>query len=461
MIEHIHFIGIGGTGLSAIARVLLDCGIRVSGSDQHYGTLAQAVDTAGAQVFVGHNAEHVRGADQVVRSSAILDSNVEVQAAENLGIPVLKRADFLGNMMDNRQGIAIAGSHGKTTTTAMLAWVLSELEQDPTFIVGGDVINLNTNAKAGSGTIFLIEADEYDHMFLGLRPKIAVVTNVEHDHPDIFPTPELFQGAFHDFVHTLPLDGVLIVCGDDQGALDLQPKAVDDGYRVLTYGLNSVNFDYFARNVTLNSYGGYNFDVISGGTYLCTCKLQVAGKFNVSNALAAIAVIDQLKLPVDPAANAMEEFSGVGRRFQIVGIAKGVTVIDDYGHHPTEIRATLAAARARFQNCTIWAVWQPHTTSRTQLLFDEFAQSFDDANHIIVTGIYQSREVADPNFSASQVVDAMKNRDAHFIYDLQDAAAFLIDQVNDGDVMIVFSAGDATQISAQVLKTLSVLKEEL
>lgn len=459
MTQHIHFIGIGGTGLSAIARVLLGSGFSVSGSDQHYSSLAQAVDEAGAQVFVGHRAENVRGADQVIRSSAIPDSNVEVQAAMNAGIPVLKRADFLGKLMQGRQGVAVAGSHGKTSTTAMLAWVLTALNQDPTFIVGGIVNNLNTNANAGSGSVFLIEADEYDHMFLGLRPQIAVVTNVEHDHPDIFPTLEVFQKAFHDFVRTLPSDGLLLVCGDDPGAADLLPSALDDGYRALSYGLSADSYDYIARDVKINSHGGYSFDMISGSECLCSCSLQVPGKFNVSNALATLAVVDQLNMPVDHAAQALAAFTGVGRRFQILGKANGVTIIDDYGHHPTEIRATLAAARARYPKSTIWSVWQPHTYSRTQMFFDDFAVSFADADHVIVTAIFRSREPADPNFSASRVVDAMQHADAHYVADLSDAAAFLIDRVTYGDVAIVFSAGDANQVSVQVLDTLSAVKE--
>jgi len=432
--KHIHFIGIGGTGLSAIALVLLDSGYKVSGSDQQYESLAQAVDAAGAQVFVGHRAEHVRGADQVIRSSAIPDSNVEVKAALHAGIPVLKRADFLGQLMDGRLGIAVAGSHGKTSTTAMLAWVLTALKQDPTFIVGGNVNNLETNASAGRGPVFLIEADEYDYMFLGLRPKIAIVTNVEHDHPDIFPTPEAFHQAFHDFVRTLPSDGVLLACGDDPGAADLLPGAAVDGYRTISYGINATNYDYAARKLVANAQGGFSFDVDA-------------------------AVADQLGLPVDQAAQTLADFVGAGRRFQVLGEASGVTVIDDYGHHPTEIRATLAAARARYPERPIWAVWQPHTYSRTQMLFQDFAAAFGDADHVIVTAIFRSREPADPNFSAKQVVDVMHYVDAHYIADLSDAASFLLDRITSGEVIIVFSAGDATQISAQVFSTLSTTKE--
>ncbi|MEN8174029.1 MAG: UDP-N-acetylmuramate--L-alanine ligase, partial [Chloroflexota bacterium] len=409
--------------------------------------------------YVGHRAEHVHGADQVIRSSAIPDTNIEVQAALKADIPVLKRADFLGQLMDGRQGVAVAGSHGKTSTTAMLAWVLTALEQDPTFIVGGNVNNLETNASAGKGSVFLIEADEYDYMFLGLRPKIAVVTNVEHDHPDIFPTPDIFHQAFHDFVRTLPAGGLLLACGDDPGAADLLPGAADDGYRTFSYGINTVDHDYAAQNLVTNTQGGFTFDLISAGNFISTCSLQVPGKHNVSNAVAVLAVVDQLGLSIVQAAHALATFTGAGRRFQVLGEANGVTVIDDYGHHPTEILATLAAARARYPERPIWAVWQPHTYTRTQLLFDEFAASFNDANHVIVTAIFRSREAADAGFSAKQIVDIMPHDDAHYIADLTDAASFLIGRVTSGDVIIVFSAGDATQISSQLITALSTVEE--
>lgn len=260
---YIHLIGIGGTGLSAIARVLLESGYIVSGSDMTDSPLVKAVRDAGALVFIGHTAKNIAGADMIVRSSAIPDANVEVQQALNTGVPVLKRADFLGQLMKNHQGIAVAGTHGKTTTTAMIAWVLSALEQDPSFIVGGFVNNLGTNARSGNGSAFVIEADEYDHMFLGLEPQIAVITNVEHDHPDIYPTPEDFQRAFQDFVDCIIPDGVLLLCGDDPGALDLLPTALVKGLRTLTYGIRFPDAKYKAQNIRPIPGSGYTFDVIA------------------------------------------------------------------------------------------------------------------------------------------------------------------------------------------------------
>ena len=452
---HVHFIGIGGTGLSAIARVLLESGYAVSGSDQEYSPLAQSVEAAGAEVYVGHQASNVNGADLVIRSSAVSDDNPEVQAALDAGIPVLKRADYLGSLMEGRQGVAVAGSHGKTTTTAMLAWVLTALDQDPTFIVGGVVTNLDTNARAGKGLVFVIEADEYDYMFLGLKPQIAVITNVEHDHPDIFPTPEVFRQAFLDFVRVLPPDGVLLACGDDPEASGVMCDAANAGYRAMSYGTESSEYDYFATEMKLNHHGCFDFEVFHAGDHLAQVSLQVPGDHNVKNALAALAVIDQLELPLKDAALALGEFLGADRRFQILGEAAGVTLIDDYAHHPTEIRATLAAAKARYANRRIWAVWQPHTYTRTKTLFDEFVTAFDNADCVLVTEVYRSREVFDPDFSADQVVQAMDHPNAHFSGSLADTTTYLLNNLRPGDVMLVLSAGDATQISQDVLASLS------
>ncbi len=452
--QHVHFVGIGGTGLSAIARVLLERGHTVSGSDQEYSPLAQAVEAAGAEVFVGHQASNVNGADLVIRSSAVPEDNPEVQAALAAGVPVLKRDEYLGSLMEGQVGIAVAGSHGKTTTTAMLAWVLSALDQDPSFIVGGVVSNLGINAHAGKGDAFVIEADEYDYMFLGLKPQIAVITNVEHDHPDMFPTAEVFQQAFLDFVRVLPPDGVLVACGDDPGASDIMAEAIDLGCRVVSYGCGSTSFDYYAAKLSLNDLGCFDFDVFRAGEHLTQVSLQVPGDHNVSNALATLAVIDQLALPVKDAAGALGEFLGVGRRFQVLGEAAGVTLIDDYAHHPTEIKATLAAAKARYPDRLVWAVWQPHTYTRTKTFFDEFATAFGDADVVLATEVYRSREAYDPDFSAEQVVRAMNHPNAHFSGSLGDTTAYLLDNLHPGDVVLMLSAGDATQITQDVLASL-------
>lgn len=455
---HIHLIGIGGSGLSAIARVLLESGDTVSGSDRQLSPLAQSLQADGAKVVVGHRPENVNGADLVIRSSAIPDQNVEVQAARAASIPVLKRVDFIGQLMTDRQGIAVAGTHGKTTTSAMIAWVLSSLDQDPSFIIGGVVANLGTNAHAGRGNAFVIEADEYDRMFLGIYPHIAVVTNVEHDHPDCYPTSEDYFQAFQEFVDTLIPGGVLLVCGEDAGAMRLLREAGEVQHRQFSYGLvgspDKPFYDYSALNTRLNKQGGFDFDVYRGAFCLGHVSLKVPGQHNVLNSLAAFVVADLLNLPGYDTSQALGEYQGTGRRFEILGTVNDITVIDDYAHHPTEIRATLAAARNRYPGREVWTVFQPHTYSRTLTLFDDYVNAFEDADHVLVTEIYAVREPAVAGFSAQQIAAAMSHPDVHFVPDLTRATAFLLGRLSPGDVLLVLSAGDADQISAQVLDAL-------
>lgn len=459
--KHVHLIGIGGTGLSAIARVLLERGMVVSGSDRQPSAIIEALRAAGARVSIGHQAGNIRGADVVVRSSAVPDGNVEVQAALQAGIPVLKRAEFLERILEGYQVIAIAGTHGKTTTTAMVSWMLTEMGQAPSFIIGGISRDLGTNARSGQGPHFVIEADEYDHMFLGLRPGIAVVTNIEHDHPDCYPTPEDFYQAFREFVARLAPQGVLLACSDDPGARRLLEEARTRGYSVRSYGVNhwlGLNGpDYAARQVAPNQRGGFSFEMVRLGASSpgVRVELQVPGRHNVGNALAALAVVDCLALPLEQAAQALARYSGAGRRFEVRGEARGVTVIDDYAHHPSEIRATLAAARARYPDQHIWAVWQPHTYSRTRALLNDFIASFADADQVIVTDIYAAREVSPANgFSSRQVVEAMKHPQAHYLPSLTQAADYLLDRVQPQAVVLVLSAGDADQISGLLLQKL-------
>ena len=454
----VHFIGIGGSGLSAIARLLLESGDTVTGSDRVLSPFAADLQKIGATVYIGHHPRHITGADWVVRSSAIPDDNPEVVAALAAKIPVYKRADFLGKLMVDKIGIAVAGTHGKTTTSAMIAWVLTELKRNPSFIVGSVMSNLGVNARAGKGKVFVIEADEYDRMFRGLKPRIAIVTNLEHDHPDCYPTIEDMFSAFEAFVDLLPADGTLIVCADDSGAASLIARARKAGVAVVGYALqsdmtiNSPNWMQ-ARELKPNALGGFSFEVasnLSGGLTSIKVDLQVPGEHNVRNALAALAVVELLGLSMQKAANALAKFSGTGRRFEIRGEVKDVTVIDDYAHHPTEIVATLAAARARYPERRIWAVWQPHTYSRTQTLFTEFSRAFKDADEVIVSEVYASRE---PNqeFTSAEVVSAMPHVSARYIATLNEISDYILEKLQPGDVLLVLSAGDADQISADVL----------
>ncbi|MCJ7700574.1 MAG: UDP-N-acetylmuramate--L-alanine ligase [Anaerolineales bacterium] len=456
MIEHVHVIGMGGTGLSAIAKVLLESGYRVSGSDRQYSPLAQSVEAAGAQFYLGHRSENIAGADIVVRSSAVPDDNVEVQAAISQGIAVLKRADFLGRLLAGKEGIAVAGTHGKTTTTAMIAWMLIELGLDPTFIVGGTITGLETNARAGKGQYFVIEADEYDRMFLGLNPKIAVVTNVEHDHPDCYPTPEDFYSAFRDFVARLVPGGSLLACGDHADTAQVLSVAKQNQNPTFTYGISHLQNQYLAEEIRSNpEQGGYQFTLNRDGEKTISLTLQVPGLHNVQNAVAALAVLDLLGLPLPESARALESFRGTGRRFEKVGEAQGVTVISDYAHHPTEIQATLSAARSRYPAREIWAVWQPHTYLRTKLMMKSFADSFQDADHLLVTEVYPARESIDPDFSSKQSVDAIHDPRASYVTSLGEAVDYLSAHLRSGDVLIVMSAGDADQVCTQVLTKLS------
>jgi len=459
---HVHFIGIGESGLSAIARLLLESGYTVSGSDRALTPLAEEVRKVGATVYVGHHPRNLKGADWVVRSSAIMEDNPEVKGATLAGIPVYKRADFLGRLMEDKTGIAIAGTHGKTTTTAMTAWVLSELGRDPSFIIGGVANNLGVNAHAGKGKTFVIEADEYDNMFLGLKPQIALVTSIEHDHPDFFPTLESRYLAFEKFANLLPADGTLIVCAEDPGACALIPHVRRNGRNIISYGLQSdmtINTPYWvqARDVKSNERGGFDFvattNLASKTSASVQVSLQVPGQHNIRNALAVLAVTGVLGLSRKKAAQALGEFTGTGRRFELRGEVNGISIFDDYAHHPTEIRATLSGARARFPGARIWAVWQPHTYSRTKTLFLDFARAFKDADEVIVTEVYAAREPKE-DFTSAEIVSAMPHLSARYIKTLAEVTDHLLKQLQPGDIVLVLSAGDADQISTDVVKGL-------
>jgi UDP-N-acetylmuramate--alanine ligase len=457
---HVHLIGIGGSGLSAIARLLIERGDFVSGSDLEFSSFAQEIEEFGAEVSIGHRAENVLGADLVIRSSAIPEDNVEIRAATKAGIPIYKRSDYLGELMADKMGIAIAGTHGKTTTTAMISWMLTALDQDPSYIIGGVAKNLGQNAHAGDGDAFVIEADEYDYMFLGLQPQIAVVTNIEHDHPDCFPTKKDFFQAFVDFTSQIKQQGTLIACLDDFGAAKLVDMTVDFGFNRYSYGLESPkvqdSLDYSVDNLALTGDGYYGFDAFFQGEQLAEISLTIPGLHNARNALAAVAVVHQLGLPTSDAAGALADFQGTQRRFEVRGEFSGIAVIDDYAHHPTEIKATLAAARNRYPGRNVWAVWQPHTYSRTSEFVDDFLTAFQDADHVLVTEIYASREISNQNVSSSQFVQSMEHQDVHFLASNNQVTDYLIRNLKRGDVLMVLSAGDANQISDEVIDLLSV-----
>jgi UDP-N-acetylmuramate--alanine ligase len=448
----IHLVGIGGSGLSAIAQVLLESGDDVSGSDEVLSPFAQALAAHGARIYQGHVAEQLDGAELVIVSAAIPEGNPEVAAALARGVPVLKRAEFLGRLMTGRQGIAVAGTHGKTTTTGLVALLLDRAGLDPTFIVGGLLVDFDTNARAGQGP-FVVEADEYDRMFLGLKPTVAVVTNVEHDHPDCYPTLADMQEAFRAFVNLLPDDGLLVGCGQDAFARSLVEARRAAGRPALSYGLRRDD-DYRADSLQPNGAGGFDFLLVKDGRTLGLVRNRLPGEHNVLNSLAALAVADHLGVSFNDARNGLADYRGAGRRFEVMGEAGGVTWVDDYAHHPTEIRATLAAARRRFAAHPLWVMFQPHTFSRTRTLLADFAEAFADAEHVVIVDIYRSREAPDPGISAADIVRRMHHPDAVYIPALADAAAHLAERLRAGDVLLTLGAGDGNQVGRRVLEIL-------
>ncbi len=459
-----HFVGIGGIGLSAIARVLLEEGHRVSGSDLKLSSITAALADLGATIYQGHQAANVDDADLVVVSSAIPADNPEAVAAREKGIPVVKRGWVLGHMMEGRFGIAVAGSHGKTTITAMIALLLTEAGLDPTFIVGGVLENLGTNAKAGRGEHFVIEADEYDHTFLGLKPRIAVVTNIEMDHPDCYRELDDLLEAFREFVALVPAGGCVIGCGDEErvrgvlageqgsgGAGERGSRgAREQGAELITYGLGE-RVDWRAVDIRSNKLGGHDFVALHDGYAVGEFGLHIPGLHNVQNVLAALAVAHRLGLNLAGVGETLRGYRGVQRRFEVKGQVNGIVVIDDYAHHPTQIRTTLRAARERYAGRAIWAVFQPHTYSRTKALLGDFAESFADADHVIVTDIYAAREFDDLGVSAADIVARMKHPDVHYIPDLDKAADHLLNHLKPGDVLITLGAGDGYKVGENVL----------
>jgi UDP-N-acetylmuramate--alanine ligase len=454
--QHIHIVGVGGFGMSPIARVLLQQGYKISGSDLRENDFTRELAAAGATIYQGQRAENIAGADLVVATSAATTENPEIAAAVAQNIPVLRRRDMLGELMVGQIGIAVAGTHGKTTTTSLMIHTLSSAGRDPSYIVGGVMQNTGTNAAVGQGGMFVIEADEYDHMFLGLRPQIEIITNIEHDHPDCFPTLRHVTDAFDQFVERLPDDGLLITCADDPIAWEVGEKRRAAGHPVILYGLKQ-SADWSAVDLTPDAHGGISFTVQHGAYTAGPIHLNLAGQHNVLNALAVIAAADHLGVTMEQIAAAFTSFLGTGRRSEDMGRANDVTVINDYAHHPTAIRVTLAAHRDRPGVRDVWAVWQPHTYGRMRTLADDFAQAFSAADHVLVTDVYSVREKVEPGLDAAGMVDMIRatgHPDAVYSGSLDATAQMLIERVQPGDLVLLLSAGDAPRIGTQVLEAL-------
>jgi len=449
--SHIHLVGIGGIGLSAIARVLLQRGYVVSGSDMRLSPITRDLVTLGATVHQGHSEDNLGDAEAIIISSAIRDNNPELVAAKNRRIPLFKRGEALAWLMEGRYGIAVAGTHGKTTVSAMVSLILRRANLDPTIIVGGIIPELGTNAMQGQGEYFVVEADEYDRTFLHLTPRAAIVTSIEMDHPDCYANLEDMSKAFKQFLAAIPADGLVMACGDDHQV----KRAIEDlgTTRSITYGLGP-DVDWRAVDLQQNALGGTDFRVVAGDEQKGWFQLSIPGHYNVSNALAAIGIASHLGLEPGGARDTLRLFQGVGRRFEVKGERGGITVVDDYAHHPSEIKATLAGARRRYNSRRIWVVFQPHTYSRTKALLADFASAFGDADRVIVTSIYAAREHDTLGLESGDLVKMMDHPGAVHIADLTEATARLASQLRPGDVVITMGAGDVWRVGEDLLAIL-------
>jgi UDP-N-acetylmuramate--alanine ligase len=458
-IQRIHFVGIGGIGMSGIAEVLLNLGYKVSGSDLKASAVTQRLASLGAVTFEGHRAENVAGAEVVVTSSAIARDNPEVAEARRLHIPVIQRAEMLSELMRLKYGIAIAGMHGKTTTTSMVAAVLAGGGLDPTVVVGGRVDAMGSNARLGKSHYLVAEADESDRSFLKLSPIISVVTNIDREHMDCYRDMEDIERTFIEFMDRVPFYGVVVVCNDNDALRQLLPRVQR---RVVTYGRREGS-DFriavdTAAAVETNAAGPHplsRFHVTYGTRDLGEFRLNVPGAHNVLNATASIAVGIGLDLSPDRIRAALESFRGVDRRFQVRGQAAGITVVDDYGHHPTEIRATLAAARQCGYR-RVHVIFQPHRYTRTQALRDEFATAFADADTLFLLDIYPASETPIPGVTTEDLARriAEAGRAVTYIRSFPDAAIAAASVAQPGDMVLTLGAGSVSQLGPQVLEAI-------
>lgn len=453
-VKRIHFIGIGGIGMSGIAEVLCNLGFVVSGSDLKKSKNTERLEAIGMKIFEGHAAENVGDAQVVVYSSAVKPENPEVVIAKQKGIPVIPRAEMLAElMMLKPYAVAISGTHGKTSTTSMVATLLGYAGVDPTTVVGGIVDTLGSNAKLGGSEWFVTEADESDRSFLMLNPTIAVVTNIDKEHMESYKGMEDVVQCFTDFVNKVPFFGSAIICLDDPNVQLIIPNIKR---RRITYGLTA-QADISAHNIRYNNAYGSTFTVWRGAETLGEIALPVPGEHNVYNALAATAVALELEIPFDKIADAFATFKNADRRFQFKGEAKGVTVVDDYGHHPTEILATLSAAKNSGGGRRTVVVFQPHRFSRTQELMDEFALAFNNADVLYVLDIYAASETPIDGITAEVLTNNIRkygHKNATYIGGVDTAASHVVEVLQDGDLVITLGAGSVTRLSEEILDKL-------
>jgi len=443
----IHFVGIGGIGMSGIAEVLLNLGYAVSGSDLKESETTRRLGALGGRIAVGHAAENVRDADVVVTSTAVRRDNPEVAEARSRKIPLVPRAAMLAELMRLKYGVAIAGSHGKTTTTSMAAHLLAHAGLDPTAVVGGKVNTFGSNAKLGKGDYMVVEADESDGSFLRIPPTIAIVTNVDPEHLDHWKTAEALRRGFLDFVNRVPFYGMAILCMDHPGVQSLLP---DVECRYVTYG-ESHQADYRADRIEVAA-GLVRFEAWRRADPLGAFEVQMVGRHNALNALAVVALGDEMGVPADVTRAALASFQGVQRRFTVRGEARGVTVVDDYGHHPAEVKATLLGAREGFHRRVV-CIFQPHRYTRTHDLMAEFATAFNDADVLLLTDVYAAGEEPIPGATAPALADAIRacgHRDVTYV-PRADLARAARGRVKAGDLVLTLGAGDVTQVGPELL----------
>ena len=446
---HIHFVGIGGIGMSGIAELLLNLGYEVSGSDLQSTDITRRLGQLGGAVFQGHRPEHTQGADVVVISSAVKPDNPEVVAAKEALLPVIPRAEMLAELMRLKYSIAVAGAHGKTTTTSMIASVLDHGGLDPTVVIGGKLGSPGTNARLGQGDFIVAEADESDGSFLKLSPTIGVVTNIDAEHLDFYEDLEKIKEVFLNFVNKVPFYGMAVLCLDNEGIQNLIPKIEK---RFTTYGMTS-QADYQAKDVTFEGLKS-RYRITYRGEALGTVDLNLPGIYNVYNSMASIAIGRELGIPFDTILRALKDIEGVQRRLQVKGTARGVTVVDDYGHHPTEIRMTLQAVRQCWPDCRIVVVFQPHRYSRTKALFDDFTRAFYQADSLVVLPIYPAGEAPIEDVDGQSLCEGIHlhgHKDVVFHNGQDGAIAYLNKTLKQGDVLLTLGAGNVWQVGEKLL----------
>jgi UDP-N-acetylmuramate--alanine ligase len=450
--ERIHFVGIGGIGMSGIAEVLLNLGYAISGSDIVDSETTRRLARLGVRHVTGHRAEHVEQADVVVVSSAVTADNVEVVAAKSRKIPVIPRAEMLAELMRMKYGVAVAGSHGKTTTTSLIATVLAKGGLDPTLVIGGRLNNLGSNAKLGQGEFMVAEADESDGSFLKLNPMVAVVTTIDREHLDYYQNLDDIQAAFAQFLDKVPFYGFCIVCADEPNIRGILPQLTK---KVFTYGLHG-DVDYSAQDLRTQGFGS-TFVAMRQGAVLGPVRLNIPGLHNIRNTLAAIATGVELDISFAHIQEALSEFSGIHRRFEVKGEARGITIVDDYGHHPTELDATLDTARLVWPDRRLVVIFQPHRYTRTQALWQEFCAPLLMADVVLLTEVYGAGEPRIPGVSSTLIWQGLQQRghpQAIFVPHIEVLASEMLTHIREGDVVLTLGAGDVWKVGEQVLKAL-------